>query len=553
MNISEKHQAWLSCPAMTPELLDELRSMDDAARNDSFYRDLAFGTGGLRGVLGAGTNRMNLFTVMKATRGLGRYLKEAFPVPSCAISFDSRIHSEDFARLTAAVFASMGVRVFLYPRLQPTPMLSFAVRHLQTSAGVMITASHNPAKFNGYKVYGPDGCQITLDAAVRIQQYIDGECDLADSLPDFDTFRSQGLITYITDETIEAYYRAVWKLRVSPSAEPLRLVYSPLNGTGNVPVREIMRRLGNIQVDVVREQELPDGNFPTCPYPNPEIREAMALAIRKTVETGADLCFATDPDCDRMGAGVRVGDQVRLISGNDMGILMLDYLCRNLPAGSPSLPRVAVKTIVTTEMAAAVCRKYGVELRNVLTGFKFIGEQIGRLEEEGRQHRFLFGFEESYGYLSGTDVRDKDAVNAALLLCDMASGLKAEGKTLIDRLEELRSEFGFYAQRLLTFQYEGEDGARRMASIMERLRAPLSALRLPELPVTGRTDYLNEDTGLPKSDVIEFFLPDGEKFVIRPSGTEPKLKAYLFVRGSSESDAEERLDRMEGKVSALCC
>ena len=553
MNISEKHQAWLSCPAMTPELLDELRSMDDAARNDSFYRDLAFGTGGLRGVLGAGTNRMNLFTVMKATRGLGRYLKETFPVPSCAISFDSRIHSEDFARLTAAVFASMGVRVFLYPRLQPTPMLSFAVRHLQTSAGVMITASHNPAKFNGYKVYGLDGCQITLDAAVRIQQYIDGECDLADSLPDFDTFRSQGLITYITDETIEAYYRAVWKLRVSPSAEPLRLVYSPLNGTGNVPVREIMRRLGNIQVDVVREQELPDGNFPTCPYPNPEIREAMALAIRKTVETGADLCFATDPDCDRMGAGVRVGDQVRLISGNDMGILMLDYLCRNLPAGSPSLPRVAVKTIVTTEMAAAVCRKYGVELRNVLTGFKFIGEQIGRLEAEGRQHRFLFGFEESYGYLSGTDVRDKDAVNAALLLCDMASGLKAEGKTLIDRLEELRSEFGFYAQRLLTFQYEGEDGARRMASIMERLRAPLSALRLPELPVTGRTDYLNEDTGLPKSDVIEFFLPDGEKFVIRPSGTEPKLKAYLFVRGSSESDAEERLDRMEGKVSALCC
>ena len=553
MNISEKHQAWLSCPAMTPELLDELRSMDDAARNDSFYRDLAFGTGGLRGVLGAGTNRMNLFTVMKATRGLGRYLKETFPVPSCAISFDSRIHSEDFARLTAAVFASMGVRVFLYPRLQPTPMLSFAVRHLQTSAGVMITASHNPAKFNGYKVYGPDGCQITLDAAVRIQQYIDGECDLADSLPDFDTFRSQGLITYITDETIEAYYRAVWKLRVSPSAEPLRLVYSPLNGTGNVPVREIMRRLGNIQVDVVREQELPDGNFPTCPYPNPEIREAMALAIRKTVETGADLCFATDPDCDRMGAGVRVGDQVRLISGNDMGILMLDYLCRNLPAGSPSLPRVAVKTIVTTEMAAAVCRKYGVELRNVLTGFKFIGEQIGRLEAEGRQHRFLFGFEESYGYLSGTDVRDKDAVNAALLLCDMASGLKAEGKTLIDRLEELRSEFGFYAQRLLTFQYEGEDGARRMASIMERLRAPLSALRLPELPVTGRTDYLNEDTGLPKSDVIEFFLPGGEKFVIRPSGTEPKLKAYLFVRGSSESDAEERLDRMEGKVSALCC
>lgn len=548
MTLSEKYNAWLACPAMNPELLEDLRGMDEAARNDSFYRNLAFGTGGLRGVLGAGTNRMNLFTVMKATRGLGRYLKETFPDPSCAISFDSRIHSEDFARLSAAVFASMGIRVFLYPRLQPTPMLSFAVRHLNTSAGVMITASHNPAKFNGYKVYGPDGCQITLDAAVRIQHFIDEENDLADSLPDFEEYLAGGLISLITDETIEAYYQAVWKLRVSPSSTPIHLVYSPLNGTGNVPVREMMRRMGNIRVDVVQEQELPDGHFPTCPYPNPEIREAMALAIQKTIETGADLCFATDPDCDRMGAGVLDGDQVRLISGNDMGILMLDYLCRHLPAGS-SLPRVVVKTIVSTDMAAAVCRKYGMELRNVLTGFKFIGEQIGLLEKEGQQDRFLFGFEESYGYLSGTDVRDKDAVNAAILLCDLAASLKAEGKTLLSRLDELRLEFGFYAQRLLTFQYEGEDGARKMASIMEKLRAPLSGFHLP---VSGRTDYLRDETGLPKSDVLEFFLPDEEKFVIRPSGTEPKLKAYLFARGTSADDAEKRLDRLEEKVSVLC-
>ena len=551
MTIDEKYNAWLSCPAMNPELLEDLRSMDEAARNDSFYRNLAFGTGGLRGVLGAGTNRMNLFTVMKATRGLGRYLKETFPSPSCAVSFDSRIHSEDFARLSAAVFASMGIRVFLYPRLQPTPMLSFAVRHLNASAGVMITASHNPAKFNGYKVYGPDGCQITLDAAVRIQHCIDEESDLSDSLPDFDSYLSGGLIAYITEDTIEAYYQAVWKLRIAPSSAPLHLVYSPLNGTGNVPVREMMRRMGNIRVDVVKEQELPDGRFPTCPYPNPEIREAMALAIQKTIETGADLCFATDPDCDRMGAGVRVEDQVVLISGNDMGVLMLDYLCRHLPAGS-ALPRVVVKTIVSTDMAAAVCRKYGIELRNVLTGFKFIGEQIGLLEQEGRQDRFLFGFEESYGYLSGTDVRDKDAVNAAILLCDLASSLKAEGKTLLDRLDELRDEFGFYAQRLLTFQYEGETGARRMASIMEKLRAPLSGIRTRELPVSGRTDFLTEDTGLPKSDVLEFFLPDEEKFVIRPSGTEPKLKAYLFVRGSDAGDADTRLCRLEEKVSVLC-
>ena len=550
MTVSEKYKAWLACPAMNEELLSDLRSMDEDARNDSFYRDLAFGTGGLRGVLGAGCNRMNLFTVAKATRGLARYLKETFPSPSCAVSFDSRIHSRDFAELTAAVFASMGVRVFLYPRLQPTPMLSFAVRHLQTSAGVMITASHNPAKFNGYKVYGPDGCQITLEAADRIQQSINAEQDLIDALPSFQQYLASGSISYITEETIEAYYQAVWKLRVTPVSQPLHLVYSPLNGTGNVPVREIMRRLGNVRVDIVAEQELPDGHFPTCPYPNPEIREAMELAIRKTLETGADLCFATDPDCDRMGAGIRSGNDVVLISGNDMGILMLDFLCRH--AASQALPRVAVKTIVSTEMAAAVCRKYGVELRNVLTGFKFIGEQIGLLEKEGCPERFLFGFEESYGYLSGTDVRDKDAVNAALLLCDLAASLKAEGKTLLSRLDELRAEFGFFAQRLLTFQYEGENGARRMAEIMKALRSPLETLSTPSLPLAARTDYLLDETGLPKSDVLSFDLPGDRKFIVRPSGTEPKLKAYLFARAGSQSEAEEELDALEKQVRVFC-
>lgn len=550
MTVSEKYEAWLACPAMNEELLSDLRSMDEDARNDSFYRDLAFGTGGLRGVLGAGCNRMNLFTVAKATRGLARYLKETFPSPSCAVSFDSRIHSRDFAELTAAVFASMGVRVFLYPRLQPTPMLSFAVRHLQTSAGVMITASHNPAKFNGYKVYGPDGCQITLEAADRIQQSINAEQDLIDTLPSFQQYLASGSISYITEETIEAYYQAVWKLRVTPVSQPLHLVYSPLNGTGNVPVREIMRRLGNVRVDIVAEQELPDGHFPTCPYPNPEIREAMELAIRKTLETGADLCFATDPDCDRMGAGVRSENDVVLISGNDMGILMLDFLCRH--AASQALPRVAVKTIVSTEMAAAVCRKYGVELRNVLTGFKFIGEQIGLLEKEGCPERFLFGFEESYGYLSGTDVRDKDAVNAALLLCDLAASLKAEGKTLLSRLDELRAEFGFFAQRLLTFQYEGENGARRMAEIMKTLRSPLENLTTPSLPLAARTDYLLDETGLPKSDVLSFDLPGDRKFIVRPSGTEPKLKAYLFARAGSQSEAEEELDALEKQVRTFC-
>ena len=551
MTIQEKRTQWLHCPAMTEELAQELQTMDASQANDSFYRSLAFGTGGLRGVLGAGTNRMNVFTVMKATRGLGGYLKEAFSSPSCAISCDSRIHSRDFAELTAAVLAALGIRVWLYPRLQPTPMLSFAVRHHQTSAGVMITASHNPAKFNGYKVYGPDGCQITLEAADRIQHYIDREPDLYDALPSFSAGLSSGLISYIPEDTIEAYYQAIWKLRVQPAEQPLHVVYSPLNGAGNIPVREILRRMGNVRVDLVSEQELPDGHFPTCPYPNPEIRDAMELAIRKTLSTGADFCFATDPDCDRMGAGVRVGEEVRLISGNDMGILMLDYLCRHRAPAS-GLPPVAVKTIVSTEMAVALCEKYGVELRNVLTGFKFIGEQIGLLEKEGQADRFLFGFEESYGYLSGTDVRDKDAVNAALLLCEMAANLKAEGKTLLDRLDELRAEFGFYAQRLLTFAYEGEDGAHRMAEIMKNLRAPLPGFEDSHMKTAVRTDYLLDDTGLPKSDVLSFQLNRDFKFIVRPSGTEPKLKAYLFARGENADMADQALDTLESLVSGLC-
>ena len=549
MTSMEKYQTWMNCPSMPEELISELREMDDQQMNDSFYRDLAFGTGGLRGVIGAGTNRMNVFTVLKATRGLGHYLAETFTDPSCAVSYDSRIHSQDFAELTAAVLASMGIRVFLYPRLMPTPMLSFAVRHLHASGGVMITASHNPAKFNGYKVYGADGCQITLEAAERIQRLIDAEGIPVAEIPSFRDYLSSGAISYISDDTIEAYYQSVWKLRVHPVSEPLHVVYSPLNGTGNIPVREIIKRLGNVQLDIVPEQEMPDGHFPTCPYPNPEIREAMRLAIARTIETGADLCFATDPDCDRMGAGVRTGNEVTLISGNDMGILMLDYLCRN---GGNLSSRVVVKTIVSTEMAAAVCRKYNVELRNVLTGFKFIGEQIGMLEAEGSPERFLFGFEESYGYLSGTDVRDKDAVNAALLLCDMAAELKARGKTLLSRLEELRKEFGFFAQRLLTFEYEGECGAKRMSEIMASLRKPLTAFDSPDLQSAVRVDYLYDQTGLPKSDVLEFRLPNDRKLIIRPSGTEPKLKIYLFARGTSQPFAEDELSNLEKQISVIC-
>lgn len=548
----EDYQRWLAAENMPDELRSQLVRMDAEERSDSFYRELAFGTGGLRGVVGAGTNRMNVFTVSKATRGLGRFLLSEFEKPSCAVSFDSRIHSRDFAELTAAVLAEMGVAVCIYPRLMPTPMLSYAVRHEGCSAGVMITASHNPAKFNGYKVYGPDGCQITLKAADLILSYIGAEETLVDHLPSFQEQMARGMIRYIGDDLIQDYYQAIWKLRVHPTAQPLHIVYSPLNGTGNEPVREMLRRMGNIQVDVVKEQEKPHGCFPTAPYPNPEIREAMRLAIARTIETGADLCIATDPDCDRIGAGVRQGDEVTLISGNDMGVLLLDYVCSHRDAQAGEKPPVAVKTIVTTEMAVPICRKYGVELRNVLTGFKFIGEQIGLLEQEGHPERYIFGFEESYGYLSGTDVRDKDAVNAALLVCEMAANYRAQGMTLLDKLNQLRQEHGFYGQRLLTFQYEGERGAQQMAEIMQGLRAPMAQLEAEVLQAASRIDYLNDETGLPKSDVLSFQLQGGDKIIVRPSGTEPKLKAYLFARGETQDAAEKALDALETVMNRAC-
>ena len=548
--MNAKYQAWLDCPGMNDELLGQLKGMTDEQISDSFYRELAFGTGGLRGVLGAGTNRMNLYTVSKATRGLGKYLLENFEKPSCAVSCDSRIHSTDFARLTAATLAEMGVRVYIYRTLMPTPMLSYAVRHLHTSAGVMVTASHNPAKFNGYKVYGADGCQITIEAADRIYGYICAEETLVPQLPDFDAQMARGMISWIDDETIESYYRVMDGLRIAPATERLHLVYSPLNGTGNVPVREMMKRMGNIDVEIVAEQELPDGNFPTCPYPNPEIREAMKLAIEKTIATGADMCLATDPDCDRIGAGVRVGDEVVLISGNDMGVLLLDYICSHRE--KTDLVPVAVKTIVTTEMAVPICEKYGVELRNVLTGFKFIGEQIGLLEAEGHPERYIFGFEESYGYLSGTDVRDKDAVNAAVLVCEMAANYKAEGLSLLDKLEQLRREHGFFAQRLLTFEYEGESGAKTMAGIMAKMRQPLADFADESFQTANRIDYENDDTGLPKSDVLSFALANGCKIIVRPSGTEPKLKAYLFAKGADQAAAEAVLDTLEALMNTYC-
>ena len=541
---------WLSCPGMPEELKKELRSMDQKTIRDCFCRNLEFGTGGLRGVLGAGTNRMNVYTVLKATKGLAHYLLGRYSAPVCVIGYDSRIHSFDFTLITAAALAELGITVWIFPRLEPTPMLSFAVRHLSASAGIMITASHNPSRFNGYKVYGSDGCQITSHDADQIMEEISRQPELSDSLPDFSLYRDSGLIRQVLPETIEAYYQAVLSLRVGQMTSPLHVIYSPLNGTGNEPVREILSRIGQVRVDPVPEQELPDGQFPTCPVPNPEMPEAMSLLYRDTLSRKADFCFATDPDCDRLGVGVRLGDRIVPLSGNDVGILLLDYLCRR-KALNPALPPVVVKTIVTTDMALPLCAKYGVEVRNVLTGFKYIGEQIGLLEKDGQLDRFLFGFEESCGYLSGTDVRDKDAVNAVLLLCGLASELKSQNRNLLDRLQELRSEFGCYVQRLLSYQFEGADGMDKMNAIMNSLRSRLSDANRFPLPLTGYTDYLQDNTGLPKSNVIEFRLAEEQKIIIRPSGTEPKLKVYLFARNQTQDQGEQSLDRLQAQMNNI--
>ena len=553
----QRYQHWCAQKTLDPELRQELAAMQNDADKitDAFYRDLEFGTAGLRGVLGAGTNRMNIYVIRRATQAVADYLNETDLPKTVAIGHDSRIKSDVFAREAAAVFAANGITAYLYPRLEPVPALSFAVRHLHCGLGICVTASHNPAAYNGYKVYGSDGCQMTPEAAKRVVALLEQmDYFTAARTEDFDAALAAGRIRYIPDEVLDAFVDAVYAQRVGSGdgIADLKLVYTPLNGAGLECVRKLTQKLGIRNMTIVKEQEQPDGHFPTCPYPNPEIREAMKLAIEKTIATGADMCVATDPDCDRIGAGVRQGDTVTLISGNDMGVLLLDYVCSHRKAQKGELPPVAVKTIVTTEMAVPICKKYGVELRNVLTGFKFIGEQIGLLEKEGHTERYIFGFEESYGYLSGTSVRDKDAVNAAVLVCEMAANYKAQGLTLLDKLEQLREEFGFYAQRLLTFQYEGESGAAKMADIMRKLRAPLDTFQDAHFPTATRIDYQNDETGLPKSDVLSFALADGSKIIVRPSGTEPKLKAYLFARGENQAAAEKVLDELEMLMNGYC-
>ena len=533
MDFLQEYNRWLSWPGMDAETKDALCAMTREQTEDAFYRDLAFGTGGLRGVIGAGTNRMNIYTVAKATQGLADYLNKQREQPSVCIGYDSRIKSDVFARVAAGVFAANGVKVSIWPRLMPVPAVSFAVRHLGADAGVMITASHNPSKYNGYKVYGADGCQITTQAAAQVL----AEIEKLDIFRDvhtgsFEEYLEKGGISYIPEETYTAFVENVKAQSVLFGEEVNKdtaIVYSPLNGAGRWPVLRTLSEMGYTNVTVVAEQAEPDGNFPTCPYPNPEIREAMELGLRYARENNADLLLATDPDCDRVGIAVKNEEGAYvLLSGNETGILLLDYICsQRVKHGKMPEKPVMVKTIVTMDLAERIAAHYGLETRNVLTGFKFIGEQIGLLENQGQKERYVFGFEESYGYLTGTYVRDKDGVGGAYMICEMFSYYATRGIRLTDKLQELYKEYGYCRNTLHSFQFEGSAGFAKMQRIMALFRQGIQSFG--GLRVEKVLDYSLGLDGLPKSDVLKFLLEGGCSLVVRPSGTEPKLKLYLSV------------------------
>ena len=554
MDTNELYKLWLEKAVDDPDLTSELRGLDpekDAdAVFDRFYRDLEFGTGGLRGVIGAGTNRLNIYVIRRATRGLCDYLKAAGLPLSVAIGYDSRIKSDLFAREAARVIAGCGLTAYLYPRLEPTPALSWAVRYYKTGAGICVTASHNPAKYNGYKVYGPDGCQITLEAAAAVLERINArEMFPEEVLPTLEEGLASGNIRYIGEDCLEAFLDAVQGQSLTEGKQALKVVYTPLNGAGLECVTKILNRIGVEDVTVVPQQEKPDGHFPTCPYPNPEIREAMELGLRLCREVKPDLLLGTDPDCDRMGVAVPQGDDYRLISGNEMGVLLLDYICRKrLENGTMPENPVAVTTIVSTDMADAVAKEYGVELRRVLTGFKFIGEQIAMLEAEGHPERYILGFEESYGYLSGTHVRDKDAVNASMLCCEMTAWYRAQGKTLAQAMDDLYAKHGCYYNDLASFTFEGADGMAKMATIMDTLRLN-PPKQLAGEPVVSTVDYSGEGTGLPRSNVLQFQSASG-KLLVRPSGTEPKIKLYLSGRAETMDQAKQLCRRVLEETKA---
>ena len=556
-----KAQAWLSSPYYDEETKAEIREMmqneDKTALIDAFYQNLEFGTGGRRGIMGAGTNRMNKYIVGMATQGFANYQLKAFPEGkqlSVVVGHDCRNNGRLFAETVAAIFSANGIKVYLFESLRPTPEVSFAIRHLHAQAGVNVTASHNPAKYNGYKIYGADGCQITLEVAAKILAAIEAVDCFAVQPADFDAALAEGKIEYSSEKCLDDFVDAVYAQRVGDGAgtADLKLVYTPLNGSGLECVKKLLAKLGVTHVTVVPEQEKPDGNFPTCPYPNPEIREAMQKGLELCDKVHPDLLLGTDPDCDRCGTAVPDGKGgYRLITGNEMGIILLDYICRTRKAlGTMPEHPVAVATIVSTDMATPVAAKYGVELRRTLTGFKFIGEQIGLLEAAGEADRYIFGFEESYDYLSGAHVRDKDAVNATLLVCEAAAWYAKQGMTLLDAINKLYAEFGCYRNALHSFAFEGESGMHTMDAIMKQLRqTPPTAIG--GIAVESVVDYNAAGTGLPKANVLEFRLAGGAKLMVRPSGTEPKIKVYLSAVAPTEAAADAINDTLGKAAAAL--
>lgn len=550
-NYQELYNLWLlKCddPTLLAEL-EEIKGQDDAIL-DRFYKKMEFGTAGLRGVLGAGTNRMNIYTVNQATQGIADYLNATFESPSVAIAYDSRINSDVFAKETASVFAANGVKVYLYPELVPTPMLSFAVRELKCSSGVIITASHNPSQYNGYKCYDPEGYQMTDEAAALAYEYIQ-KVDMFEDVKkiDFDEGKAKGLINMIDDSVYNKFFDLVHSKVINADtakSSGLKVIYTPLNGTGNKPVRHALKLLGIEDVKVVPEQELPDGNFPTCPYPNPEIRQAFECALKMAEGEKADLLLATDPDCDRMGIAVLDGDEYKLMTGNEVGALFTEYvLSQHQEKGTMPANPVVIKSFVTTSLVDRIAENYGAKTANLLTGFKYIGEYITNLEREGKEDNFVIGMEESYGYLLGIHARDKDAVVASQLVVEMAAYYKSKGKSLIDVMNDLYAKYGNYLNRVDNFAFEGASGMQKMADIMDGIRSN-KPTEVAGLKVLETVDYKEtEKTGLPSSNVLAFKLENGNGVVARPSGTEPKLKIYFTAVGASMDEAEELYKKMQ--------
>lgn len=561
MDINALYNEWLEKANGDPDLIAELESIkgNDDEILDRFYRSLEFGTAGLRGVIGAGTNRMNIYTVGRATQGLSDFLNKNYENPSIAIGYDSRIKSDYFSKEAASILAANGIKVYIYEELEPTPCLSFAIRHFHTSSGIILTASHNPAKYNGYKCYNPKGYQMTDEEASETYDFIQ-KVDYFTGIKkiDFDKAVEDGIIEYIGQDVIDVFLDEVQKQCINPDIvkeADLKVIYSPLNGTGNKPVRQILDRIGIKQVYVVPEQENPDGNFPTCPFPNPEIKQVFEIGLEMNKTIGADILLATDPDCDRVGIAVpdKTGELV-LMSGNEVGAMLLNYiLSQKKEKGILPESAIAVKSFVSTDLAEVIAKKYNCTFKNLLTGFKYIGELITDLEAEGRADDFVMGFEESYGYLAGTHARDKDAVVGSMLICEMAAYYKTKNMNLVDVMNSLYDEFGYYANVVESYTFEGAAGMDKMASIMDTLRSN-PPQEIAGLKVTAVSDYKTSKTtfdngdeeviDLPKSNVLAFALTDGNKVIVRPSGTEPKIKAYITGIGDSKDSANAMADKL---------